>query len=186
MPIAAQFIGALTGHFMFAAEGLAYTVPSSGTVGRDAKPGSGDSIWSTYNMGDITDFKVMPENEVAPIKGGSPGGLMTKDLIEISRDLKITFKSQQVDPIFLRLGFASLALTTASNQANPLEGKALVKGWAKFQIYDVDHVARIVGDAWVGLRMTDMEPMSGRNVVGGSFEAQVLYSQYNTLAFATS
>lgn len=171
---------------MFAAEGLAYTIPAAGTVGRDAKPGAGDVIWGTYNLGDIMDFKITPENEVAEIKGGSPGGLMTKDLIEISRNLKISFKTQQMDPVFLRLGFASLPLSTASSQANPLEGRALVKGWAKFQIYDVDHIARIVGDAWVGLRMTDMEPMSGRNIVGGSFEAQVLYSQYNTISFATS
>lgn len=186
MPISAQFVGALTGHIMFAAEGQPYTVPSSGTVGRDAKPGSGDTIWSTYNLGDVTDFQVTPENEVSLIKGGSPGGLMTKDMIEISRDLKLTFKTQQVDPNFLRLGFATLALTTASNQANPLEGRALVKGWMKLQLYDVEHIARVVGDLWVGLRLTGMESMSGRNVVGGSFEAQVIYSQYNTLAFATS
>lgn len=186
MPISAQYIGALTGHVLFVPEGTAFTEPSAGTTGKNDKPGSADASWAAGNLGDVLELQFAPENEVTPIKGGSPGGLMTKDLIEISRDLKITFKSQQMDPTFLRLAFATLALTTSSSQANPLEGKALVKGWMKIQAYDVDHILRVVGDAWVGLRLTGMEQWSGRNIVGGTFEAQVLFSQYNTLAFATS
>jgi hypothetical protein len=186
MAISAQFIGALTGHVMFVPSGTAFTVPSSGTASASSKPGSGDTSWATGNLGDIMELKFAPENEVAQIKGGSPGGLMTKDLIEISRDMKITFKTQQMDPTFLRMAFATLALTTASTQANPLEGGAMVKGWLKVQAYDVDHVPRVIGDFWVGLRMTDMEQWSGRNIVGGTFEAQVLYSAYNTQSFATS
>lgn len=186
MPIAAKFIGALTGHVMFVPAGTAFTVPSAGTASATSKPGSGDTAWSDGNMGDLTDLKLVPENEVVPIKGGSPGGLMTKDLVEISRDLKITFKTQQMDPNFLRMAFATEALTTASSQANPLEGGALVKGWLKLQAYDADHVPRVLGDYWVGMRLTDMEPWSGRNTVGGSFEAQVLYSEFNTKGFLTS
>lgn len=186
MAISAQFIGALTGHVMFVPAGTAYTVPSSGTASATSKPGSGDTSWESGNMGDITDLKFAPENEVVAIKGGSPGGLMTKDQVEIGRDLKITFKSQQMDPIMLRMAFATEALTTSSSQANPLEGGALVKGWLKVQAYDADHVLRVNGDYWVGMRMTDMEAWSGRNIVGGTFEAQVLYSSYNTKGFTTS
>lgn len=186
MPISAQFIGALTGHALFVPEGTAYTVPDSNTTGKNNKPGAGDASWAAGNFGDILDLTFVPESETAKIMGGSPGGLMTKDLIEISRDMRITFKSQQMDPTFLRLAFATLALTTSSSQGNPLEGSALVKGWLKIQAYDANHVLRVIGDAWVGIRMTAMEAWSGRNVVGGTFEAQVLYSQYNTLGFATS
>lgn len=186
MPISAQYIGALTGHCFFVPSGTAFTVPSAGTASKTSKPGAGDTSWEAGNLGDIMELKFSPENEVTKIEGGSPGGLMTKDLIEIRRDMKITFKTQQMDPMFLRLAFATLPLTTASNQANPLEGGALVKGWLKIQAYDPDHVARVIGDWWVGLRMTDMEAWSGRNIVGGTFEAQVIFSPYNTKGFATS
>jgi len=171
---------------MFVPEGTAFTVPVSGTTTKTTKPGSGDAAWNAGNMGDIMELQFSPESEVAQVKGGSPGGLMTKDLYEISRDIKITFKSQQMDPTFLRLAFSTLPLTTGSSQGNPLEGKALVKGWIKMQAYDADNILRVVGDIWVGLRLTGMEQWSGRNIVGGTFEAQTLFSQYNTLSFATS
>lgn len=184
MPIPASYVGSLTTHAFFVAEGLAFTLPAPGTVGRDAKPGAGDTLWQTYNLGDLEEFKRQPTSNTEDVWGGSPGGRIKKDVVEISRELKITFKTTQWDPIAVRFGLSTLPLTTASSQANPLEGKAVERGWLKLQIYDINHVLRETTDVWVAMRATDMDPLSGSNLVKVTFEADVLYSAYNTSSFA--
>lgn len=178
-------IGPLTAHVMFVPEGTAFTVPSSGTVSKTSKPGAGDTSWASGNMGYIDEFTIKPSSEVAEVKGGNPGGRTLVDVVEIEKKHVFTFKQQQVDPLFLQMVFGTLALTSASTQANPLEGKLLVKGWLKFQCYDVDSVLRLVGDYWVGLRVTDHDAMSGGGLVMATYEATGLFSQYNTLTFSS-
>lgn len=183
MSIPASYVGSLTAHAMFVPEGTAFTVPSAGTVGRDSKPGAGDTVWGTYNLGDLRDFKRATTAQTEDIWGGAPGGRVKKDVVEISKETKITFSTQQRDPISARFEMASLALTTASTQANPLEGVAVVKGWLKIQFYDKNSTLVEVVDVWVALRVVDSQPSSGANLYGLSFEGDVLFSQYNTRSF---
>lgn len=166
----------------FVREGTAFTVPTSGTTAREAKPGAGDStVWNAAHLGDAEEFTITPEGETYVVQGGQPGGLVDKDEINLSQKLKITFGTQQLDPLFVQALFGTLTLTTASTQANPLEGKRLVKGWLKFQAYDADQVLRLTGEIWGSLRLTSAEPWSGKNIVKGKWEFLVLRSSLNTL-----
>jgi hypothetical protein len=171
-------------HVMFVPEGTAFTVPGAGTASKTSKPGSGDTSWTTGNLGDCEEFKLAPESESYDIMGGTPGGLALKNRVELSKRLKVTFTATRRDPITAQATFGTLTLTAASTQGNPLEGKLNIKGWLKFQSYDGDGTLRETGDLWVTLKLTSVEPRSGRNPVKASYECEVEYSTLNTIAFA--
>ncbi len=184
MPIATQRTG-LTTSVMFVREGTSYTLPSPGTVGVLTKPDAGDTVWTAGYFGpDVEEFKVNPEVESYEYMGGQPGGLVVTDEIEISRKVRLTFTSQQYDKTALELMFGTLALSASSSQANHMEGALMVKGWLKIQQYDGAGTLRVVGDAWVSLRITDVQPASGRNPFKVTYEARILRSTLNTLAFS--
>ena len=42
---------------------------------------------------------------------------------------------------------------------------------------------RVTGDLWVGLKVTNADPWSGKNIVQAEFEANVIHSTLNTLKF---
>lgn len=178
----AKVTQALFAQLWFVKDGTAYTVPSSGTSGRDAKPGAGDStVWNAAFLGDAEEFTLTPERETYVVQGGQPGGLVDKDEIELSKKLKATFGTQEFSPLLIQALFGTLDLTTSSTQANPLEGKSIIKGWLKFQAYDADQVLRMTGEIWGALRLSSAEPWSGKNAVKGKWEFNVLRSSLNTI-----
>lgn len=176
----------LFAHVMFIPEGTAYTVPGAGTTGRSAKPGAADPLWESGNFGDCEEFKLAPESEEYEVRGGTPGGLVVKDIVELGRMLKLSFTAQQLSPTVLRGVFATLNLSGSSTQANPLEGSVNKKGWLKFQAYDTDNALQVVGELWGRLKVSNVEPWSGANIVKASFDFTTIFSQYNSLAFPTA
>lgn len=168
-------------HPMFARKGGTFTVPSSGTVSETAKPGGGDTIWTAGNFGPCEEFKLAPESEQAEIMGGTPGGLVLINKITLAKRLKLSFTSQQLDSISAQAMFGTLALTSSGGQANPLEGDPMLKGWLKFQGYDDQGNQKMVFDAWGCLKVTDLDPWSGKNPFKAKFEFEVLYNTLNTI-----
>ncbi len=171
-------------HLMFVPEGVAYTTPSSGTTGVASKPGAADAVWDTYNLGPCEEFKIQPESESVEVMGGDPGGLVVTNVVPLSKKMKFTWNAQEVRPTLLQLLLGTLALTSASNQANFLEGQLIKKGWLKAQAYDVDGTVRILGDKWGALRITSSEPWSGKNLVKATFELVAIRSTLDTIAFS--
>jgi hypothetical protein len=170
-------------HLMFVQEGTAFTIPGAGTASKSSKPGEADTSWTTGYLGDCEDVRPMPESESYDIMGGTPGGLVLKNKVQISKRLKVSFTTTRRDPITHQAGLGTLTLTASSTQANPLEGNLLVKGWLKMQVYDGDGTYRTTIDLWGCLKVTGVEPWSGKNPVKTTYEFEVEYSTLNTTDF---
>lgn len=177
----APFTGSLVAQVWFLRNGLAYTSPSSGTVSATARPDSSDAIWDTWFIPNCEEFTVATEGEEAKIMGGQQGGLVLKDHIQLSQETKITFRNNEISPLSFGALFGTLDLTASSNQANPTEGKRLVKGHLRFQAYDGDNVLRLTGILYGSLKVTQADPWSGRNVARCQFEFNLIRSSLNTL-----
>lgn len=177
----AAFTGSLVAQVWFIRNGLAYTSPSSGTVSATARPDGADPIWDTWFMANCEEFTPTVEGEEAKVMGGQQGGLVLKDHIQLSQETKITFKNNELSALPIQALFGTLDLTAASVQANPTEGKRLVKGWLRFQAYDQDHVQRLVGILYGSLKITSVDPWSGRNVARAAFEFNLIRAAGNTL-----
>lgn len=171
-------------HLFFVQEGGAITVPSAGTVSRTAKPGEGDPLWAAGYLGDVEEFRPAPESQVYDIMGGIPGGLVLKNKIEVEKRWKASFTTTRRDAITAQTMYGTLPLSASSTQGNPLEGKLNVKGWLQIQVYDADSNLRDVADVWGTLKVTSMEPVSGRNPVKVTYEFEVEYSTLNTIGFS--
>ena len=162
--------------------GLAFTVPSAGAVGVAAKPDAADPVWAANSLGDIEEFTLTPKVETYEKKAWRAGGMVMADEIELSRELNLKWKTQDLTPLCHRLAFGTLDLTGASSQANPLEGELIAKGWLKIQAYAGPN-RRVTGDLWVSLRASAVDPWSGKNIVQVEIEAKTLHSTLNTLKF---
>ncbi len=181
MPIRVESAALFT-HAFFVLQGTAFTQPAPGSASAADKPGAADAAWAAGHLGDMEEFTITPESEVFEKKAGRPGTVVTTDVIELSRGLKLGWTSVDITPLVPQLMFGTLDLTGASSQGNPLEGPLNVKGWLKFQAY-TGASRRITGDLWVSLKVTNPEPWSGKNVVRAKFEATTVHSALNTLAF---
>ena len=181
MPIPTESTKFIT-HAFFVALGTVFTLPGAGTASASAKPDAADPVWTAGSLGDIEEFTWKPESEGFEKMGGRPGDLVVVDRIELSRKSKATWKTSDITPLVHQLVFGTLPLTGGSNQANPLEGGLEVKGWLKFQAY-TGASRRVTGDLWVGLKVTNADPWSGKNIVQAEFEANVIHSTLNTLKF---
>lgn len=171
-----------TSHAFFLPLGLAFTVPGAGNVSVSSKPDAADPVWEANSIGDIEEFTLTPENEEYEKMAGRPGTLVVVDVIELSKKLTLKWKTQDVKPLVHQLLFGTLGLTGGSNQANPLEGDLIVKGWLKFQAY-AGSSRRVTGDLWCRLKVTSAEPWSGKNIVQVEIEAKSIHSTLNTLKF---
>lgn len=172
---------ALMAQVWFLRNGLAFTSPTSGTVSRTAKPDGADAIWDTWFLQNCEDFTIQTEGEEAKVMGGQPGGLVLKDIIQLSQETKITFRNNEITPLVTQLLFGTLDLTTSSVQANPTEGKRIVQGWLRAQVYDENNVLRNTLLLYGALKITGAEPWSGKNIARANFEFNLLRSAMNTI-----
>jgi hypothetical protein len=181
MPIATETTMFFT-HAFFLPLGLAFTVPGAGNVSASAKPDAADPVWAANSLGDVEEFLITPESEEYEKMAGRPGTLVVVDVVELWKKLTLKWKTQDVTPLAHQLLFGTLGLTGSSNQANPLEGDLMVKGWLKFQAY-AGPSRRVTGDLWCRLKVTSAEPWSGRNIAQVEIEAKSIHSTLNTLKF---
>lgn len=181
MPIPTETTKFVT-HAFFVALGTAFTLPAPGTASASAKPDAADAVWTAGSLGDIEEFTLTPESEELEKMGGRPGALVVVDVIELSRKLKLKWKTTDITPLVHQLIFGTLGLTGASNQGNPLEGELIAKGWLKFQAYSNTN-RRVTGDLWVRLKVSNADPWSGKNIVQAEIEATTIHSTLGTLKF---
>lgn len=126
---------AIGNHLWFFRDGSAYTVPSSGTASRTAKPGATDPAW--IDCGVTSGLQINPtKGSVSEIWAPSPGKLRLWDEVEIKAGIEITFTCEEMSPLAFEQVVGSLALTGSSTQYNPTEGGFLKKGWLHLQQYD--------------------------------------------------
>lgn len=164
-------------HAFFAIEGASYTVPSSGTVGREAKPGAADTSWIDVGVLDSVSIDPTTREEVK-IHAPTPGRYRLYDVLEHSNELGVSLKCKELSALVVQALFGTLTLTTASTQYNPLEG-AEIRGWLKIQQYDqLDALFNTV-DVFVHLKLNGALEF-GRALVEPELMGSVLHSTLNT------
>lgn len=163
-------------HLSFFREGVAFTSPSSGTCGREAKPGASDTGW--ISLGNPPEFAVTHDKTEIEIMKGVPGRRVRHNMIHTEAKLDLTFTIEEMRAEMVELLFGSLALTAASTQYNPLEG-AEKKGWLKVQKYDQTNTLVNTVDVFVILSI-DGEVSFTNQLATFPVSAKVLHSTLNT------
>jgi hypothetical protein len=163
-------------HAFFFRDGDAFTVPSSGTAARAAKPGAADAGWIDFGI--ISSLGVTPSKDAKEVYAPTPGQLRLYDVIETKRKLDIKFDTEEMSSLAFEILFGTLPLTGSSTQYNPLEG-VTKKGWLKIQQYGQDDALINTLDVYVHLHVTG-EVKFDDNIVKAPFEANVLHSTLNT------
>ena len=168
---------AISSHALFFPAGKAYTVPSSGTAGRSAKPGAGDAGW--INMGIIKMSKDAIGGEKKETFAPVPGKKVRYDIHRLKETLTHKFTCLEITPLAIQCLYRTLALDESSSQFNALEGVE-VKGWLKVQRYNKDNSLVMVFDHFVDLEVSGEVDFSGEDMTTVDFEAAVLHSTLNT------
>jgi hypothetical protein len=163
-------------HIFFFPDGLAFTVPTAGTCGREVKPGAADTAW--ISCGIIDTAKIKKNSEVVEQYAPLPGARRLYDKVETKRGLKITFNTKELSALAVEHLLGTLALTSSSTQYNPLEG-VTKKGWLKIQQYDQSDTIINTVDVFVYLTI-ERDTEFGEKEVEIEFSADVLHSTLNT------
>lgn len=167
-------------HAFFFREGVAFTVPTNGTAGRAAKPGSADTGW--LDMG-VSDWTAAPQNKTVDFMAPAPGARVLSDKIVTAKGLKLKGKMMELTNVLWKLllatGHTPLSDSGAGAQYNPLEGDPVIRGWLQLQQYDQYNTLLNTMDVYVALTVPgDVE--FGENPVDVNVEADVLFSTLNT------
>jgi hypothetical protein len=101
------------------------------------------------------------------------------EVITTKDELMIKFSAAELSAFAIEALFRTLALTAASTQFNPLEGKTK-KGWLKFQSYDNSDAQILVLDVFCILKITGDVPFGGGDLAKCQFEASIIHSTLNT------
>jgi hypothetical protein len=164
-------------HAFFFRDGDAYTVPGAGTASRIAKPGPTDPVW--ISLGVLEEATVSIDGQDIKIFAPTPGRQRLWDVITTKDELMIKFSAAELSAFMIETLFRTLALTGASTQFNPLEGKTK-KGWLKFQAYDQADAQLLVLDVFAVLKITGDVNFGGGELAKCQFEALTLHSTLNT------
>jgi hypothetical protein len=166
-------------HAFFFPAGAAFTVPSAGTSGRAAKPGSADTGWLDCG---VSDWDLVPKNEVDDFYAPMPGARVLYDKITKKRGLKLKGKLMEMQNLSWQMILGTLTLPNspaAGGQYNPLEGDPVVRGWLQLQQFDQGNVLINTMDVFVALAVPG-DVSFGDAPVDVTVEADVLFSTLNT------
>lgn len=166
----------LGAHLYFAREGQTFTLPAPGTVGREALPGSTDTVWAY--LGIIGELSVEGGADEVEVWAPAPGRLLLHDVLHTKAVLKYTFTCRQLGPSAIEFLFRTPKLTASSTTFAPLAA-AGIKGWLKAQWYDPADQLRIITDNWVILKPTGPLKADGQSLAEAQFEARLLFSTLN-------
>ncbi|MES2692787.1 MAG: hypothetical protein V4773_04885 [Verrucomicrobiota bacterium] len=166
-------------HAFFFPDGVAFTVPSSGTTSRTAKPGAADTAW--LDLG-VADWSATPQNKTVDFMAPAPGARVLYDKVTTAKGLKLKGTIMELSNITWKLllgAAAAFPVTGAGGQYNPLEGDPVIRGWLQLQQYNQFNALINTVDVFVALTVPgDVE--FGENPVDVSVEADVLFSTLNT------
>ena len=171
----------LATHAWFVRDGTAYTVPTSGTSSKSAKPDAADTSWTDGKMGIIGAAEFDPGKD-APIEvmQGTPGKVQRADIIPGASKPVWSFDFKEVDALVVELSQQTLALTSSSTQFNPGEAAAEVKGWLKVQQYDHTDTIKQTIDCYGSVRLKgSFKTELGQQAVY-SVEFRPIFSSLNT------
>lgn len=166
-------------HGFFFPDGAAFTVPSSGTASRTAKPGSADAAW--FDVG-VSDWAFAPNNKVEDFMAPSPGARVLYDRITTSKGLKLKGKWMEMSNLVYQMLLGTLTLPnspTAGGQYNPLEGDPVVRGWLQIQQYNQANTLVNTMDVFVAMTIPGDIAFDDK-LVDVQVEADVLFSTLNT------
>jgi len=167
---------AVSSHLFLFRDGGAFTVPSAGTAGREAKPGAADTGWIEW--GYVKNLSVEKAGDVSEIFKGAPGRRVRHNVLRYNQAIDLSFQLEDLRAECFEMAFGTGALTAASTQFNPLEG-AEKKFWLKLQQYDQTNTLINTVDVYIDLDI-DGALEFGDGVVTASFKAMGLHSTLNT------
>lgn len=163
-------------HLYWFAEGVAYTSPSSGTCGRESKPGAADTGW--IYLGVVADISLSNASEDKEIFKPTPGIKRRYDVVQTKRSITIKANLEELGPTAFELIFGTLRLTSASTQYNPLEG-GVKRGWLKLQQYDQSDTIINTVDMFSFAKISG-DVSFGDDLVKPQLEFSILHSTLNT------
>lgn len=170
---------ALACHARFFRTGQAYTVPSSGTCGRESKPGADDPDWIDLGVIESWEASITDEEEKA-VWAPVPGHLVKKDIITTKQGLQYKFTTNELTPFALEAFFrATQELDDESTQFNPLSAVPRT-GWLKLLKYSQDDAQILSLDIFCRIKVTGGMKGGNGELIMPEFTADVLYSTLNT------
>lgn len=156
----------------FFRDGGAFTVPSSGTASRTAKPGSGDAGW--ISLGVIAEAGVNPQQEEIEVWAPSPGRKVLHDVIHTKGQTTIKLTLQEFGPFVLEMIERAGPLDGTSTTFTPLSALNK-KGWLEVKHYDQND--SVITEAYYYVQMKVAGEVSyGDGLVTVPIEARVLNS----------
>lgn len=176
MILARTVIGARA---FFFPNGVAFTVPSSGTASRSAKPGAADTAW--IDLG-ISDWSLTNTGKTEDLMAPSPGARILYDKIVTAKGLKLKGKIMELQNLQLQLLLSTLVLPTsptAGGQYNPGEGEPVLRGWLKLQQYNQANTLINTLDVFVAMTLPGDVAFNDKPV-DIDVEADMLWSTLNT------
>lgn len=166
-------------HGYFFPTGKAFTVPSAGTAGRAAKPGSADTGW--IDLG-ISRWTKSPQHQYADRYKPAPGARQLYKRITIRRGLVLKGTLMEMSNLIWKMLHGAdddMALTGAVSQYNPLSGDPQIEGWLQLQNYDQSNTLLSTEDYYVSL-VVPGDVAFGDELIDVETEAHVLFSTLNT------
>ena len=165
-------------HILVARQGDAFTVPSAGTVGVNAKPDPTDT--SFIDVGTVESGEFTTSETIHKLFGPSPGRLVKIDSKETMQELNGKFTVNTFGPLLVEVFFRTsqkLGGQTVLKQFNPLSAVSRYV-WLHAQIYDDFDSLFLTLDLWGKLRSKTLSLKS--EPVKTDLEFESLYSALST------
>jgi hypothetical protein len=162
-------------HARFFRDGVAFTVPTAGTAGRNAVPGDADTAW--IDLGVISEGGVERVGDEKEVWAPSPGRLQLYDVLTTKEANNFSFKCEELSLLALEALFGAAALTAQSTDFDLLEAVPL-KGWLEIKYYNQKNELLLTVLAFVHMKVNG-EVSFGDDIARVTFQARTLQSSLN-------
>lgn len=162
-------------HARFFRDGVAFTLPASGTAGRNAVPGDTDPKW--IDLGVISEGGVERVGEEKEVWAPSPGRLQLYDVLTTKEANNFSFKCEELSLLSFEALFGATALSDESTDFDLLEAVPL-KGWLEIKYYNQNNALLLTVQAFVHMKVNG-EVSFGDDIARVTFQARTLQSNYN-------
>ena len=157
------------------------TTTSVASVSRGALPGVAAAVWQS--LGIIKKPEWNPGNQTPiEIDAPMPGTIGPWEILRAAQKPVLTLTLSQVNYLTVQMLFGTLALSTSSAQANPLEGAGQIYCWVKLQVYrQKTNTLWLSGDTFGEIILKDSIDLDPKKAVEATFEIRLLHSALNSL-----
>ncbi len=162
-------------HLYWFRDGVAFTVPSAGTAGREALPGAADDAW--IDLGIVREGSIQHDREEHEIYAPLPGRKRLWEVLETKGKITISGTLEEVSPLAVELAFGADALDDDSTSFTPLDAPAK-KGWLRLQVNDELDAALTTVTVYARLKLAGPVQL-GDQPVSIQIEGVVLHSSLN-------